>query len=49
MCRANASRTDEGSGDAPTIGSRSELMSASTGTWARVPYTVGTADIAAIR
>jgi hypothetical protein len=34
--RLSASRTEVGSGAAPAIGSRSELMSASTGTCARV-------------
>ena len=43
------SRTATGSGEAPTIGTRRLLMSASTGLFARVAYTVGTALIAAIR
>ena len=43
------SRTAAGSGEAPTIGYRRLLMSASTGCCASAPYTVGTALIAAIR
>ena len=43
------SRTAAGSGEAPTMGYRRLLMSASTGVCASTPYTVGTALIAAIR
>jgi hypothetical protein len=43
------SRTAAGSGEAPTIGNRRLLMSASIGTCASTAYTVGTALMAAIR
>jgi hypothetical protein len=43
---AKSSRTEAGSGAAPAIGSRSVLMSASTGTWARVPGVEGLVAVA---
>ncbi|GGV22250.1 hypothetical protein GCM10010260_73130 [Streptomyces filipinensis] len=49
MCFSNDSRTAGGNGEAPTAANRMLEMSASTGTRARTEYTVGTADMAAMR